>query len=86
MKIAALYGLSLLCLTGCRAPHYQRFVPTTIEYEGSQQFTKPGLVPPVAVLALDSKTGDLCLPLPASSDSPWTAYPLCSDLRKKFPD
>ena len=94
MTKAIVSMLLLLALSGCETGHkpiYQRFVPIGDHPDVSA--VKPATsdaLPPSAALALDTKTGRVCLTYIYNIDNGYPQWrnliPPCADLYKMFPD
>jgi hypothetical protein len=88
MKLEAQSIVGFCCIalfaTGCgRAPvHYQRFVLVQLE-QPAQGCAESIVVPcPTVVLALDTKTGQVCRSAALHGEN----YPLCLRLYESYPD
>ena len=92
MKVASIAPVLLLfALCGCgsqTAPHYQRFVPVGNNASTLEKANLPS-IPAGAALALDTKTGSLCVTFQYKIDVDFPQFknlPLCKDLYEKNPD
>ncbi len=91
MKTIWLSVLVLLVFCGCDSPkthHYQRFLPFSSPLGIADKSHMPA-VPAYAVLALDTKTGSLCVTYKFGIDLDYPQFknlPECKDLYEKDPE